>query len=378
MRRVITLLAAFSFALVAAQGCSRGGSGGSGQAASTVAGATATAAVASAATNAPASVAPLGSSEYIELTFEDTLAAADISALLDQTVGAPAASGATPASSLPLRNGIFVTATPQGSNVILRFDANAAGVRTTDAYVEVAVSQDLGATFSALCQTAMATAALTSATPGLAQPWNLYLHAESPTGGICEVGVAGDSNGNFTLSWKIDSPSRAIAAFGPPSAFDPAGNLAAIEKVGGTVHFPIDINTFKVMVNRAYGYNVPTRFSDFALIPHAWLHLTVTADASNTVVMVRFDAITTSGARLYVAEAPASTSVGGRFFDETTARMQEMLDAEAKQPGSSKHWGTSFYYADVAKGVVDVVVKGQGGLFDIAYAVETPVSQVSP
>src|SRR5581483_12463571 len=99
-----------------------------------------------------------------------------------------------------------------------------------------------------------------------------------------------------------------------------------------------------------------------------WPHLTVTGDSANRVVNVHFDAIATNGARLYVCEAPASTDVGGRFFDETVARMQQMTDEEAAAPGSSKRWGTSFYYADETKGVVDVVVKGEKGAFDIAYA----------
>ena len=52
--------------------------------------------------------------------------------------------------------------------------------------------------------------------------------------------------------------------------------------------------------------------------------------------------------------------------------------AEAVQPGSSKPWGTSFYYRDLTKGVVDVVVNGAKGSTVIAYAVETPVVAVSP
>jgi hypothetical protein len=299
-----------------------------------------------------------------------------ITALLDQTVAAP--SSGAPANGLALRNGLRVTAEPRGANVILRFDADAGGVRQSEAYVEVAVSQQLGQTFKELVKAAMATAALTSATPGLAAPWDLWLHAESATGGVVHLDVAGDVNGVFTLSWKLDSPTRQIDAFAPPGAFGPPGNAGATEKVGGTVHFPISRDDFKKFVNQAYGYNAPQRFSDFALIPHTWLHLTVTADATGRVVNVHFDAITTGGARLYVAEAPASSDVGGRFYDETLARMQQMLDEEAKQPGSSKKWGTSFYYADVTKGVVDVVVKGEKGLFDIAYAVETPLGQVKP
>lgn len=367
MRKLAAAMASLAFSLLVAQGCGSGG--GSGRAASSVSpGSTAS-------PNSAASSSSPAKSEYLEIQIEEQTTAAGVALLLGQTVGA---SQGGQAKSLPLRNGISVTATQGAANVILRFDADAAGVRARDAYAEVAVSKALGRTFLDLAQTAMSVASLTSQTPGLAQPWNLFLLAESKTGGTLEVGLAGDSNGVFTLSWRIRSPGRDINAFGPPAAFGPAGDLGATEKVGGTVHFPIDKDTFKVYVNQAYGYNAPLRFSDFALIPHTWLHLTVTADATGKIVSVHFDAILTSGARIFVAEAPASTDVGGRFFDETTARMQEMLDAEARLPGSSKKWGTSFYYVDAAKGVVDVVVKGQGGAFDIAYAVETPVNSVKP
>jgi hypothetical protein len=311
--------------------------------------------------------------EYLEFLAEDTLAAPDLLTLLDQTVNT--ASGATPASGMQLRNGLYLTATPNGANVILRVDADGGGVRPKDPYVEVAIPQGLGQTFRDLCDAAMATAALTAATPGLASPWNIFLHAESPSGGILELNVTGDATGVFAAAWKLDSPVRAVDAFGKPSAFGAGPGTA---KVGGTVHFPIDVTNFKTYVNQAYGYNAPARFTDFALIPHTWLHLTVTGDAANRVVNVRFDAVLTSGARTYVCEAPASTDVGNRFFDETVARMNQMNAEEAAAPGSSKKWGTSFYYADAAKGVVDVVVKGEKGAFDIAYAVETPLFTVNP
>ena len=79
---------------------------------------------------------------------------------------------------------------------------------------------------------------------------------------------------------------------------------------------------------------------------------------------------------LVVAEAPASTDVGGRFIDQTVARMREMLDEEATQPGSSREWQTEFYYDDPDKGIVVVAVKGERGLFDIAYQLETSIRKV--
>src|SRR5581483_139167 len=152
-------VSALVFVSLVAYGCGGSKSGGGGGGTS-VAGSTAPTASASsgAATTRP---------EYLQFEAEDGLQAADLLALLDQTVGAPV-TGVTPAASLPIRDGLYVTATPSGSNVILRFEADGGGVRPRDAYVEVAVSQALGQTFRALVDAATATAALTAATPGLA------------------------------------------------------------------------------------------------------------------------------------------------------------------------------------------------------------------
>jgi len=99
-------------------------------------------------------------------------------------------------------------------------------------------------------------------------------------------------------------------------------------------------------------------------------------DATNRVVDVHFDAITTSGKRLFVAEAPASTSIGGRFVEQTVTRMEEMLREEATQPGSSRKWQTEFYYDDPETGVVVVIAQGERGLFEIAYHLETAIQKV--
>jgi hypothetical protein len=110
------------------------------------------------------------------------------------------------------------------------------------------------------------------------------------------------------------------------------------------------------------------------LFPHIWLHLTVTAqNATNRVLNVHFDAITTTGERLFVAEAPASTSVGGRFVDQTVTRMREMLSKEKAAP---QEWQTEFYYDDSDKGVVVMTAKGEHGLFNIAYHLETVIKKV--
>jgi hypothetical protein len=372
------ILGGLAVSLAVAYGCGHSSGGGGSSFPPSVA-------VVTSASTSGSTVAAVGSIaipgsklEYLEFAGVNSLSETGIVSFLSQTVGAATVTSGAPANLLPLRTGFYVTAIPEGNNTVLQFSSDAAGVRPLSTYIEVAVSNDMAEEYIALVQVAMATESLTVQTPGLAAAWNLILHAESPTGGVMELNVTGDANANFAVSWKLDSPQRPIDGWATPAAFGLAGSNGAIEYIGGTVHFPIDEPTFKFFVNQAYGYGAPQRFNDFPLIPHAWLHLTVTADPTGRIVNVRFDAIVTSGARLFVAQAPASTDAGGRFFDDTCARMEEMSTEQAAQPGSSKPWGTSFYYTDPTTGVVDVVVNGVQGKFDIAYTIQTPTFVVSP
>jgi hypothetical protein len=184
----------------------------------------------------------------------------------------------------------------------------------------------------------------------------------------------------FTLVWEIASPDRPIDSWTVPTAFPAEGEetKGGREQLRATVHFPITLEDFRQFVERAYGRDAPERFTDFPLFPHTWLHLTVTGEADTPVVLVHFDAITTSSQRLFIAEAPASTDVGGRFVDETLARMQEMLDEEAAQPGSSRPWQTEFYYDDPKTGLIIVTLRGEHGVFDVAYHVEATPRRVKP
>jgi hypothetical protein len=100
------------------------------------------------------------------------------------------------------------------------------------------------------------------------------------------------------------------------------------------------------------------------------------AGETDRYVNVHLDAITTEGQRLFVAEAPASTDVGGRFLSETLTRMQEMLSQEATKPGSSGKWQTEFYYDTPDDGVVVVAVTGERGLFNVAYELQTSTQTV--
>jgi hypothetical protein len=319
-------------------------------------------------------------SEFLEVEVTEEMAVADLLALLDQTVGEGASSGANPAVAHPLRRGVYVTAIPQGAHVLLRFEVDGGGTKPREAIAEVALSSALGHTFVAFAEAALRAAEAVFATLQFGSPWDLILRVESASGGTLQLKVEGDARAHFTLTWEIASPDRPIDRWTVPTAFPAEGEPSKgnREQLQATVHFPITLEDLGQFVQRAYGRDAPERFTDYPLIPHAWLHLTVTGEPTNRVVLVHFDAITTSGQRLVVAEAPASTDVGGRFVDETLARMQEMLDEEAAQAGSSRPWQTEFYYDDPATGLVIVSVKGEHGAFDVAYHLETPLQQVKP
>ncbi len=313
-------------------------------------------------------------SEFLEVEVEEEMKSTDVLALLDQTVGETASSSTHPITH-QLRQGLLVTAIPQGRNVILRFKVTKSDTGQHERITEVAISAELGRTFFNLVEAALKTAESIFSTQHFASPWELELHTESKSGGEAAVKVEGDETAHFTLVWELSSPDRPIDRFTVPKAF--SKGEGGKENINGTVHFPITLERLIEFANRAYGRDTPERFNDFPLFPHTWLHLTVTAqDEMNRVVNVHFDAITISGERLFVAEAPASTDVGGRFIDQTVARMREMLDEEATQPGSSREWQTEFYYDDPDKGIVVVAAKGGRGLFDIVYQLETSIRKV--
>jgi hypothetical protein len=86
-------------------------------------------------------------SEFLEENIQNGMVAADIVALLDQTVGTAAASGATSAVAHKLRDGLYVTAIPRRANIILRFEVDRSDTKQRYIIAEVAVSADLGSKF---------------------------------------------------------------------------------------------------------------------------------------------------------------------------------------------------------------------------------------
>jgi hypothetical protein len=313
-------------------------------------------------------------SEFLEESVENAMSAAEILALLTQTVG-PDAAGPSPAVTHPLRQGLYVTALPQPSVIVLRFEIDRRTPAQRETIAEVAFPAALGSTFFEFVKAALGSAEAIFAIDQVAQPWELELHAESPSGGTVAIKVAGDATAQFTLAWEIASPPRPLDSFTVPTAFGTSKDGTA--HVNVVVNFPTSLEQF-AFLSTIYLGGVSQRFQDLPLYPHIWLHLTVSTGATERFVIVHFDGITTEGQRVMVAEAPASTEVGGRFLDETLTRMQEMIAQEAAQPGSSGKWQTEFYYAASTTGVVVVAVTGEQGVFHVAYHRETPTQKVKP
>src|SRR5919108_3796946 len=77
-------------------------------------------------------------SEFLEQTIEEEMASADILSLLAATVGASASADTQPITH-QLREGLFVTALPQGSNVLLRVEVTRTETGERETITEVAL-----------------------------------------------------------------------------------------------------------------------------------------------------------------------------------------------------------------------------------------------
>src|SRR6266511_3733614 len=92
--------------------------------------------------------------EFLEQAIEEEMAAADILLLLAHTVGATAASDTQPLTH-QLREGVFVTALPQGPNVLLRVEVTGEDTDQRETITEVALSAELSRTFVTLVEAAL-------------------------------------------------------------------------------------------------------------------------------------------------------------------------------------------------------------------------------
>ncbi|MGH7286003.1 MAG: hypothetical protein ACRELY_31165 [Polyangiaceae bacterium] len=208
-------------------------------------------------------------------------------------------------------------------------------------------------------------------TTGQGESFYLEYRMYSSQGGRVSFGVRGNG-GVYTWVLDITSPHMSLD---PDKLNTAADHDGPYETVAGTVWFHMQKDDFDFFVGHAYGVGATGKqnFTDFALVPHDWLHLTVKPHLDQSFVDVSFDLIGTDGSRTAVANAPASVAAGTTFQAAVDRNMSNTIAAEQAKPGSSTPWSVPFYYDSPNQGgVVQVIAQGSGGLFTVAYGVETP------
>jgi hypothetical protein len=213
--------------------------------------------------------------------------------------------------------------------------------------------------------------------PDDAEPVRLEYRSTSANGGKITLAVVDDPGLDPYLEVSAQTPTTSIE---PGRINTAAYSGPPYESIYGLVWFEVSRDQFSFFVNRAYGISAgkSQNFSDFQLVPHNWLRLTVTPELDQDRVDVAFEVVTVDGDRVPIARAPASLIAGEQFMRTVFRQMDDMAAAEAAEPGSSTPWKVPFYYDDPeGGGVVEVIAQGEGGVSRIAYAVESPVNELT-
>lgn len=257
--------------------------------------------------------------------------------------------------------------------VILRLDMAPAEGEVPRTVLRVPVSFAYGSIYIDAVKVALDNAARTLAEEGEMDPFNLDYTARSARGGRVMIRVD-FAAGAPSLVFEVEHPQTSLTA---GEVNKPAFDGDPYETLGGTVWFELGRSEFDFFSTRAYGITPGFRqnFADFKLLPHDWLRLTVNPLLSQGMVDVNFDVVTLDGRRIPLARAPASLLAGEQFQKNVLRLVDNMLDQEAIEPGSSDEWVAPFHYDDPnGGGVVEVIAQGAAGKFRIAYTVESPVN----
>lgn len=270
--------------------------------------------------------------------------------------------------------GLFLTVEPDArtnDQVIVRLDMAPSGDAARRTVLRVPVSYAYGSIFIDTVKVALDTTAKEITASGEMAPFNVDYKARSPLGGRILLRVAHDK-GSTTLTFEAENPQTSLVA---GEVNKPAFEGEPSETIGGTVWFELGRAEFDFFSTRAYGITpgFQQNFTDFKLLPHEWLRLTVNPLLSQGMVDVNFDVVTLDGRRVPLAHAPASLLAGEQFQKNVLRLVDNMLDQEEAMPGSSDEWISPFHYDDPSGGgVVEVIAQGSGGKFRIAYTVESP------
>ncbi|MCA9537692.1 MAG: hypothetical protein KC620_02315 [Myxococcales bacterium] len=319
--------------------------------------------------------------EYVGMTLTRPIDRAGFLDLAEPLFGAEAAAGQGH-EALLLQPGVQLTVEPDprtDEQVIVRVDLTSSlDPEDQRTITRVPVSLAYGELFIEAVQAAITQSEqLRARDPGDVQPWWLEYRARSPNGGSLDFRIEATA-ADLRLSITLNTPSTSLS---DGELNTPAFGGEPYETIAGTVWFELGRDEFDFFVERAYGVteSAGQNFRDFHLKPHEWLRLTVTPKLAEERIDVAFEVITEDGRRLPFARSPASY-VAGDLFKQTVLRMVDnMLDQEEVEPGSSTAWVVPFHYDDPqGGGVVRVVAQGAGGVFRIAYAVESPINPLRP
>jgi hypothetical protein len=320
----------------------------------------------------PTTTTPVGV-EWTGFHVEVPLVPSDFDKLASGLFGAAAQAGSFTKDQV-LSPGIYLTAsvetsTPDQTRLTFAFDD---GTNPRRVLAVAPASFKLGSIFISTVDAALAKMqADNAAQPGSGETFFLEYRVASAMGGKLSFGVKG-ALGVYTLVVDVTGPHTSLTT---GQIGKPADTFGPYDTVAGTVWFHLSKDDFDFFVSHAYGQGATSKqnFSDFQLVPHNWLRLTVDPHLDKQFVDVSFDVVTTNNSRVHVSKAPASVLAGSTFQAMVDRNMTTMTAQEQAKQGSSTPWQTPFYYDDPnGGGVVQVIAQGQAGSFSIAYAIESP------
>jgi hypothetical protein len=311
------------------------------------------------------------SSEWVGFHEEVPLQPSAFHALASGLFGSDAQAGNFTSDSIA--NGLTISAvadpsTPAQSRITFAFDDGG----TPRTLAVVPASYQVGAVFVSTIDVALATMQADEAQqPGSGESFFIQYQVSSAMGGNLSFGVRA-GGGVYTLVIDISSPHTSLQTGQLGQA---ASNAGPYDSIVGTVNFHLTKDEFDYFVDHAYGDGATgnQNFSDFALVPHDWLRLTVTPHVTDGYINVDFQVLLADGTRIDLANAPASINAGDAFRALVDRNMETMLEQETAAKGSSTPWSAPFYYDQpTGGGTVEVLAQGALGVFQIAYAVQSP------
>ncbi len=291
----------------------------------------------------------------------------------------PQASEGTFLTGLEFPGGVVLSSaadsrTPSQVVITLEMTPSTSFQAPTRVLTQVPASITYGTIVTDTVDAALTAAAEELEEEGAMDPFRLEYRVRSAMGGNLTIALDYPADGAAMLEVTARTPRTSLLA---DQMNEPALEGEPYETIYGLVNFTMSRDHFDFFSTRAYGLSAGRNqnFQDFWLLPHHWLRLTVTPELDDLRVNVAFEVVTVDGRRIPIAEAPASLLAGDQFRENVYAMIDGMLAAEEAEEGSSIPFAVPFYYDDPdGGGVVEVLANGDGGVFSVAYAVESPTN----